>query len=183
MSLAALECCRSTDDSARLLSVHRGCQSQGLMGVVQDPLVKLGHPENRGYCINKCSPDCMFNFTEYGGEYVPYCVAGPGYAMSWRAVTVCAEFWETEPDLQEEVYDDLVIGKVLALQGIYPSIGHTGEPNRFMIPEKLFIAREDGVKLYENDFDEPSSGDDDCQVGRFDSDESSGEERPGDDVD
>lgn len=81
-------------------------------------LPELEPPEyRRCYHFNKCSPNSFWNSTRYDGPFVPYCGGGVTYTLSMSAVSCVA----TKPNNpQEDIYEDLYVGKKLNECKIYP---------------------------------------------------------------
>lgn len=73
---------------------------------------------NRGWHLNKCSLYSKWNTKLYDGIYVPWCGGGYGYILSNKALNVVAA---NPPDLNNEIYEDLYVAKVLNTNNIKPS--------------------------------------------------------------
>lgn len=71
---------------------------------------------NRIYHQGKCSSGSLWNNKEYQGEFVDWC-AGYGYVLSKKAATIVGN----NPPSQEEIYEDLYVGKTLRRNGILPT--------------------------------------------------------------
>ena len=74
---------------------------------------------DRKYHYNKCK-DIKYNIP-YKGTYVPYC-AGSAYIISKAATKGFLNI--STKTIKDELYEDLMVGKVLYLNYIYPSINH-----------------------------------------------------------
>ena len=74
---------------------------------------------NRRWHINRCTPGSKFNNTPYNGIYVPWCLGGFGYILSRKAINVVGNYNENYDD---EIYEDLLIGKILLKSDIKPVI-------------------------------------------------------------
>ena len=67
------------------------------------------------YHYNKCSSPC-FN-VPYTGDYVPFCY-GDFYILSRKAVESITKC--THDDIYDEIYEDVMIAKILRLDEILP---------------------------------------------------------------
>lgn len=74
---------------------------------------------NRRWHIGRC-PGSPWNARPYTGVFVPYCLGGYGYVMSRRAVTVAAIAAGILTSA-DEIYEDLMMGKILLACGIQPT--------------------------------------------------------------
>lgn len=72
----------------------------------------------RDYHQGKCSPQSPWNERLYTGAVVPFCLGGYGYVLSQKACRALAT--AHPPDLDQEIYEDLMVGKLLRRQHIYP---------------------------------------------------------------
>jgi hypothetical protein len=71
---------------------------------------------NRRWHIGRC-PGSRWNTEPYTGIYVPYCLGGYGYIVSRKAATAIAS---ASIIPENEIYEDLMMGKILLSVGIYP---------------------------------------------------------------
>ncbi len=83
------------------------------LGTIQD------YEGKRNWHIGKCSPNSVWNKKIYKGEYVPWCKGGYGYILSRKAINVVGNYNENYDD---EIYEDLLIGKILLKSDIQPVI-------------------------------------------------------------
>jgi hypothetical protein len=73
---------------------------------------------NRKWHINKCSLESIWNNKSYEGDYVPWC-NGPAYFLSNHAAKIISN--TPSVNLDEEIYEDLYIAKILNKFGITPT--------------------------------------------------------------
>ena len=81
------------------------------LGTIQD------YEGKRDWHIGKCSPNSVWNKKIYNGNYVPWCKGGYGYILSRKAINAIYEYKENYDD---EIYEDLLIGKILLKSDIQP---------------------------------------------------------------
>jgi len=82
------------------------------------------NPPDRKYHFNKTSNDSHWKTQEYSGEYKPWLGGGETYILSKKAIhCILSEHNESTLDIlrKNEIYEDLMIGKILFANGIYPS--------------------------------------------------------------
>ncbi len=83
------------------------------LGTIQD------YEGKRDWHVGKCSPNSIWNKKIYQGGYVPWCKGGYGYILSRKAINAICEYKEKYDD---EIYEDLLIAKILLNSNIAPSI-------------------------------------------------------------
>jgi len=74
---------------------------------------------NRRWHIGRC-PGSPWNDKPYAGVFVPWCLGGYGYIVSRAAVSVLAKA-DRVAAVSGDVYEDLMIAKILLLGGIQPT--------------------------------------------------------------
>jgi hypothetical protein len=77
-----------------------------------------GSVGNRRWHIGRC-PGSIWNNRPYDGIFVPYCLGGYSYVIS-RAAAAAAVKGVTDPSA--DIYEDLMLGKILRVAGIIPTM-------------------------------------------------------------
>lgn len=78
--------------------------------------VNFSYNCNNRWHIGKCSPNSMFNTTEYKGPCTPWCLGGYGYVISRYAITLI----QSNNDYKENIYEDIYIALLLSKHNIHP---------------------------------------------------------------
>lgn len=78
--------------------------------------VHISYNGNRRWHIGKCSPNSIFNTTEYTGKYIPWCLGGNGYIISRYAIYLI----QHNTNYKEHIYEDLYIALLLNDYNIKP---------------------------------------------------------------
>ena len=73
---------------------------------------------DRGWGKEKFSEKSKFRNYDYKGNYVPWCLGGYGYVVSFSAVK---KIISENINFKNEPYEDLLIAKLLNHKGIYPN--------------------------------------------------------------
>jgi hypothetical protein len=72
---------------------------------------------NRKWHVGRC-PGSHWNTRPYDGIFVPWCLGGYSYMLSRTAATTIVE--ATKTNIPDEIYEDLMIAKILNAVGIHP---------------------------------------------------------------
>jgi hypothetical protein len=70
----------------------------------------------RNWHIGRCSEDSHFNWNQYTGDYVPWCLGGCGYVVSKNSLQYIVE----DTNYCDDVYEDVYIAKLLYKNNIFP---------------------------------------------------------------
>ena len=71
---------------------------------------------SRDWHIGKCNNKSVWNNKQYDGIFVPYCLGGYSYILSFRILS----YFVNINNYNDEIYEDLFIGKILNRNKIYP---------------------------------------------------------------
>ena len=69
--------------------------------------------------VGKCSKHSVWNKKIYKGNYVPWCRGGYGYILSRKSALEVKDYKEKYDD---EIYEDLLIAKILLKSDIQPTV-------------------------------------------------------------
>ena len=82
---------------------------------------KIDDNVDRTWHMYKCSENSKFNYNEYEGTYVLWCLGGNGYIISNKSLKIiCNEFTLNELNYSNEAYEDVFIAKLLHKNNIFP---------------------------------------------------------------
>lgn len=71
----------------------------------------------RDWHLGKCSKGSIWNTKLYNGQFIPWCKGGYGYILSKKALEIVAKY---DKCYKDEIYEDLLIAKILADSNITP---------------------------------------------------------------
>tara|TARA_B100000674_G_scaffold497627_1_gene532147 strand:- start:1873 stop:2505 length:633 start_codon:yes stop_codon:yes gene_type:complete len=73
---------------------------------------------NRSWGKEKFTENSKFKYQDYEGIFVPWCLGGYGYVVSFNAIK---QIVEDNINFNDEPYEDLLIAKLLNRKKIYPN--------------------------------------------------------------